>query len=252
MSTELKLWWYKVKLFCKKNPNLVSLASFLLFFLSLSYYFQMPWSLALVISLSLAVHEYAHVGAMRLVKIPIKGVIFIPFLGAVAIGGGNKIWSSWQECFIALAGPVAGYLSVIPIFFLGSFLNAEKIAVDGSFIVIIINLFNMIPLSPLDGGRVIKTILMSFKNRMVGFVIWFIVLGASVLFLFRFVGSMRFIFIFALIVLAAYGEVRREWMLYKENRRQRAPLSRKAMFVFGAIYIVLCAWPFVVGYLLPL
>lgn len=232
--------WEQIKEWAKKNPSLTSLITFVLFFLSLCYVFNLGWKLALIVSLSLAAHEYSHVLAMRIMKIPVKAVLFIPLLGAVAIGGGKRMWTRREECFIALAGPLAGYLTVLPVYFLWT-ISGNPIFAAGMFYIIVINLFNMLPLSPLDGGRVIKSILMSLseKIRIVGFVIWGVLAAISIMLLIRF-GA---VFVGVFIAFFAYQEFKREWQLYQLKIPGSFPLSQKAVLGFGLMWLALAGWP---------
>ena len=232
----------QIKEWAKKNPNLTSLIIFVLFFLSIAYIFNFGLQLALIFSISLAVHEYSHVLAMRILKIPVKAVLFIPLMGAVAIGGGGKMWTRREECLIALAGPIAGYLTALPIYFLWV-TSGNPIFATGMLYIIIINLFNMLPLSPLDGGRVMKSVLMSIKRkyRIVGFVIWGIIAVVSILLLVQ----IKAYFIGILIAFFAYQEFKGEWQLYQLNIPNFASLSTKQMAFFGLMWLALACWPFV-------
>lgn len=205
--------WKKIKRFAKKYPNLASLISFVLFFSAFAYY--LGWLLSFIVSLSLAIHEYSHALAMKKLGMQVKAVIFIPFLGAVALGGGDSSWTRREECLTAIAGPLAGYLSAVPVYVL-LMKTGNMLFFDALFLILLINLFNMLPLSPLDGGRVIKSLLMSFKDRMIGFVIW-AVLAAGVLYALTRIGA-SFIII-GLVAFWAWGEFINEWKFHKLRRK---------------------------------
>ncbi|PIR66572.1 MAG: hypothetical protein COU51_03480 [Parcubacteria group bacterium CG10_big_fil_rev_8_21_14_0_10_36_14] len=239
--------WKRIKDIAIKYPKLTSLVTFILFFLSIEYILKGGWQLALIISLSLAVHEYSHVLAMKIYKIPVKGVIFIPFLGAVAIGGTKgKIWTRQQECFIALAGPVMGYLTALPLWLLWKTTD-NLLYIYGMGFVIFLNLFNMLPMSPLDGGRVIKSLLMSisWKYRKIGFFIWgILVLGSLLLFAKLFLRSSYGIMMMVLLGWFGFQEIRFEWHYYRAGQMINWPLSKKAIIGFLFAYLVLASWPF--------
>lgn len=175
--------WEKIKSFAKKHPNLTSLVSFVLFFFSLAYLLSisqlhlvldggkmMVWLMALFISASLAVREYSHVFAMKRLGMKVQAVIFIPFLGAVAIGG-ERVWKRHEEVIIAAAGPLAGYLTALPFYIIFKATDSP-LAFLTMFFIVLINLFNMLPMSPLDGGRIMKSIFMSLQWKWLGFLLW--------------------------------------------------------------------------------
>lgn len=238
---ELKAWG-------KKNPNLVSLISFIVFFLAIGWILRYQWLLAFLVCASLAIHEYSHCLAMIIKKIPVKAVIFIPFMGAVAIGGGKRAWTKKEECFIAAAGPIMGYLSALPVYLLGE-TSGNPVYSQAVYYIVIINLFNMLPVSPLDGGRIVKSILMSigFKYRIVGFVIWGILAGGAVCLLFQLRVSLL---IAILVIWFAFQEFSREWQHYKMGLDFGAPLLMKQKLLYGALYVVLAGWPLVYYFIL--
>lgn len=273
--------WQKVKEWASAHSGTVSLATFILFFLWLSYFIE--WPVALIIAVSLAIHEYSHVWVMKRIGLKIEGVVFIPFLGAIAFGGGDKILSRKQECLMALAGPLMGYLSAIPVL-AALLLTENKIFAKGFYFVVLINLFNMLPLSPLDGGRIVKSILMSMKNQMAGFFVWGAIGIAVSFILFRLQVSLLLI---VLILWMALQELKNEYQIYQihreadgilaacdgssaeEERRKSeeeyseserivrvsamlkrvlAPLNLKQKIVFTMVYITLAGWPFAAYY----
>ncbi len=116
------------------------------------------WQFAVAIMVMLAFHEYGHVHAMRRAGLQVRGIYFIPLLGAAAVT--EDTWRTrTEQARIALAGPIWG---------LGLTLAAA--AVDAAtgyahpFLGVIVswwalvNLFNLLPVNPLDGGRVLAAI----------------------------------------------------------------------------------------------
>lgn len=122
-------------------------------FISLGVYAVIfGWRFAVAIIYCLFIHEMGHLIAMKIKKIPASPAVFIPFVGAV-ISIKGEIKDAKTEAFIAYGGPLAGLLSIVPavplFFWTGDPLFALIIYL-GAFL----NLFNLLPVSPLDGGRI--------------------------------------------------------------------------------------------------
>jgi len=232
--------------FIFKYPNLTSLVSFILFFVVLIYFWHLQPILALTVSLSLAVHEYSHALAMKLLKIPVKAVLFIPFMGAVAIGGGiNRLWTKKEECIIALAGPIGGFLTLAPVYLL-AYLTSNILFYIAITYIVFINLLNLLPIGILDGGRVINSILKSLNNKKIAMVLWMLSISGSIFILWS-IKAINFILIIALLM---FPELIRDWKEYYNGVRFNHLLSRKQIALFLSIYISLVACPFIVSYLL--
>lgn len=99
------------------------------------------------------VHEMGHVLQLKREGIEASAPMFIPFLGAfVAMKEMPK--DALAEARVGLAGPVLGTLGA-----LGSFgiyaLTAEPLFLGLAYIGFFLNLFNLLPMLPLDGGRAV-------------------------------------------------------------------------------------------------
>jgi Zn-dependent protease len=122
------------------------------------------WQFALALLLQLLVHEYGHVHAMKRTGMRVRGMYLIPFLGAVAVSE-DAFSSRRQQAYVALNGPLWGaLLTILP---LGLFLatGSHFWAAVASWWAII-NLFNLLPITPLDGGRAMQAFAMSFSSNL--------------------------------------------------------------------------------------
>jgi Zn-dependent protease len=132
----------KVKFLTTSGTMLVSIAAYALFW---------GWSFAVGFVLLLLVHEMGHVFQLRREGVKASAPMFIPFLGAV-ITAKSMGDDAAAEARVGLAGPVLGSLAtLVP---LGIWLATgnefwQALAYVGFFI----NLFNLLPVLPLDGGR---------------------------------------------------------------------------------------------------
>lgn len=114
------------------------------------------WKFAVALVYLIFVHECGHLYAARKLNIPTSPAIFIPFMGAV-VGTKKQPKNAKEEAFIAYMGPLFGLLAFLPAVPLYMFTKDSfwaLVIVLGS----ILNLFNLIPITPLDGGRIVSAI----------------------------------------------------------------------------------------------
>jgi Zn-dependent protease len=133
-------------------PKLKLLATFGSAFVSIAAYALLwGWAFAAGFVALLFLHELGHVIQLRREGVKASAPMFIPFLGAV-ITARSMGDDAAAEARVGLAGPILGALaSLVP---LGIWLATgsdfwRALAYVGFFI----NLFNLLPVLPLDGGR---------------------------------------------------------------------------------------------------
>jgi Zn-dependent protease len=132
----------KLKVLTTSGSMLVSIAAYSLFF---------GWTFAVGFVLLLLVHEMGHVIQLRREGIKASAPMFIPFLGAV-VAAKSLGENATAEARVGLAGPVLGSLgaaALIPVYLLTGDELWRALAFTGFFL----NLFNLLPVVPLDGGR---------------------------------------------------------------------------------------------------
>ncbi len=173
------------------TPLLRSLNTFLLSILVYSFFFGMPFSILFVFMI--AVHESGHYMAFLIKRIPCSFPYFIPFLGAVIYPG--KIGRAEDEAFIGYAGPLVGGIGAAILYGVWLLTNqTHNVLLLVSFFAVIMNLFNLIPIRPLDGGSVVKAIGGWMRYVGFGILLLCILLAKSPIMLF--------------VLIAALGEIR--------------------------------------------
>jgi Zn-dependent protease len=132
----------KLKLLTTSGSMLVSVGAYSLIW---------GWRFAAGFVLLLLVHEMGHVIQLRREGIEASAPMFIPFLGAV-VAAKSLGEDAAAEARVGLAGPVLGSLGaalLIPLWLVTGSDFWQALAFTGLFL----NLFNLLPVVPLDGGR---------------------------------------------------------------------------------------------------
>ena len=102
------------------------------------------------VTLAAMVHELGHLTAMYFMGIPVLGFIIRPFGARIEAGS----MEPGAEILCALAGPLAGALTVF------AWKWFPELAAAG----LVQTVFNLIPIYPLDGGRVVRNICCKFLH----------------------------------------------------------------------------------------
>jgi len=126
---------------------LVSLGTYAVFF---------GWKFGVVLIYLLFVHEMGHLVAAKQKGIKTSSAVFIPFLGAL-IGIKEQPKDAATEAYLAYGGPLAGLISVLPAIILYHF-TGQPIWALVILLGAMLNLFNLFPISPLDGGRIVAVL----------------------------------------------------------------------------------------------
>jgi Zn-dependent protease len=132
----------KLKLFASSGTILVSVAAYALLW---------GWSFAAGFVALLFIHEMGHVIALRREGIKASAPMFIPFLGAV-IAARSLGKNAAAEARVGLAGPILGSIGAAACIVVWHATGNDMwraLAFTGFFL----NLFNLLPVVPLDGGR---------------------------------------------------------------------------------------------------
>jgi Zn-dependent protease len=153
---------------------LVAIGSFLLKFKSLAFLLKFGlvgfsalasvfvysllfgWQFAIGLVILLFIHEMGHAVVMKFKGVPMGGMIFVPLLGA-AVTMRQMPQNAKDEAEIGIAGPIAGAIAAgVCFFFAKQFPDTlwAPLAYFGFFL----NLFNLVPIVPFDGGRVVAAI----------------------------------------------------------------------------------------------
>jgi Zn-dependent protease len=102
------------------------------------------------------VHEMGHWLEAKRQGLPVTAPLFIPFLGA-SIFLKEQPQNAWREFQLAFAGPLLGSLGAAAVFAVAVAEDSNRLRAI-AFLGFFINLFNLLPVVPLDGGRIVAAI----------------------------------------------------------------------------------------------
>lgn len=123
------------------------------------------WEVAALLIFALFIHEFGHLLAYRLMGQPWGRMIFLPFLGAIAMPR-LPFESQGQAVFAALMGP--GFSTLLAIACaLPPALGFTLHPVVGllGVVTVLLNIFNLLPVEPLDGGVALRSVLSRIMGR---------------------------------------------------------------------------------------
>jgi Zn-dependent protease len=205
----------KLKFLTTAGTALVSVAAYSLWF---------GWTFAVGFVVLLFVHEMGHVIQLRREGIKASAPMFIPFLGAF-ISAKSLGDNALAEARVGLAGPVLGSAGAAACLVIGEAANSDLFRAL-AYIGFFLNLFNLLPVVPLDGGRAMAAMAPWT---------WFLGLGVLVALLF----IVPNLILLVIVVLAAM-ETWRRWKARKTRSLEQAAyyrVSPRNRLIVGLVYL---------------
>jgi Zn-dependent protease len=138
---------FKFKFVGTALSGLVSVAAYALLW---------SWWFAVGLVVLLFIHEMGHVLEARRQGLPASAPMFIPFLGAL-ITLKQLPHDVWREARVALAGPIIGSLGALAFWIVGAVTERDFFTAM-AYVGFFLNLFNLLPIAPLDGGRAVAAL----------------------------------------------------------------------------------------------
>lgn len=160
LLTNLK-WLLGILKFSKFGTTLLSMIVSLWF-----YAVFYGWKFAAALVYLIFVHEMGHVLAAKRKGIATSPAVFIPFAGAF-ISMKDTPRNASTEAYLAYGGPLAGMIAFLPALPLYWWTQDPFWALV-IYLGALLNLFNLMPISPLDGGRIVSVL--STKIWLIGLI----------------------------------------------------------------------------------
>jgi Zn-dependent protease len=133
-----------------KLTKFASLGSMLLTVGAYTAFYGLPYAVGMT-SLIL-IHESGHALTMKKLGIPFSPMVFIPFMGA-AVAMRKRPKDAYEEALVAFGGPVLGSVGALGFAGAAHVTDSQLMFALADF-GFMINLFNLIPLGMMDGGRI--------------------------------------------------------------------------------------------------
>lgn len=146
-----------------KSSFIKTFLSVVLFAVLFYYFISEDILLIGLIVLVLFVHEIGHYIMMKRYKYEKMSMIFIPFLGAMVQGKKSNSYSQLERANVIIAGPVPGIFIGIILFLLGLYFQEIYLIYAGTLFALI-NVLNLIPIDPLDGGQLLYLLFFDRKD----------------------------------------------------------------------------------------
>jgi len=196
------------------------------------YALLFSWQFAVVLISIIVFHEYGHLRAMKRFGLPTKGMYLIPFVGGVAVGGKPK--SRWQNVYISMMGPVFGLFMTI-VFFVAYMLTDNQFAGLVATFSALINIFNLLPVLPLDGGHVFKSMALSLNGR---YGLVFLTAFSALCFALAWTYGLFFLCFFVFI---GAVDLAATWRNLRSANDQQTPLTGYGIAFSGGWYLLVVA-----------
>lgn len=191
------------------------------------YSWYWGWAFAVGFVLLIFVHEMGHVIAIKYYKLRAGPPLFIPFMGAL-IDLRDPPPDAKVEAVVGIGGPILGTIGALVCYWTSTIDSQFGILMlELAFFGFMLNLFNLLPIPPLDGGRV--TAALSPK-------LWLLGVAAMVAWILRIVQTTgRFPWLLILILVIAFPRV---WATIKMRSRlgHYYNISKRATWTIGLAY----------------
>lgn len=138
----------------KKHVS-ITILSILLFAITFSFVVDDYYLISILLGV-LLFHELGHFLMMKIFKYEDLNMLFIPFMGAL-VSGRKKEYSQVQSAIMIIAGPLPGIIIGASLL-LYSWAQPMDLAIQLGVILILLNVLNLVPVDPLDGGQLMRVL----------------------------------------------------------------------------------------------
>jgi Zn-dependent protease len=204
------------------------------------YGLMMGWPLAVAMVFTIAFHEYCHLLMASKLGMKTQGFTMIPFVGGMAfVPSGYK--TLWRQAQVVFAGPIGGGLMSFITF--GVYLLTGMPFLGAvAFWMGVMNLFNLLPISFMDGGLLMNTISYSINRKLGLYIMVTSTMIGSILI--SFFAPILSIFILIFGIMHCYREYNNQkneasgktWLCTKDFLNKPFPMNKKEITKVSLIW----------------
>ncbi len=181
------------------SRTLISLA----LFIALDYWIFKSWLAVLLLVTVIFIHEAGHFIAMKFFGYKGVNMTFVPFVGAYVSGTAINL-SKKNKLIVLLAGPIPGIIIGCLLLFLYQ-KNYNETFRQLAVLFLLLNVFNLLPVFPLDGGQFFQTLFFN-GSRLIQLFFLTVSFACLIYFFFKLDYAWPFLII-ALLVLNRMGQI---------------------------------------------
>ena len=189
-----------------------------------------PWTVLPIIMTVLIIHELGHFWAMKYFGYKDTSIFFIPFFGAAAKGEKDET-TPFEEYIVFLAGPLPGIIIAVGIGLLmlsNPELRSNDLLKEYAIMSLVLNYINLLPIFPLDGGKIVQTLLFTRYPKAQ---FYFFLLSLLVIILVAVMMESIFLGVFAVVLFLSINHHYRTSQLIDTIMKQEsdAPLKQRVI-----------------------
>ena len=172
-------------------------------FIALDYWIFKSWFAVLLLVTVIFIHEAGHFIAMKFFGYHSVNMTFVPFVGAYVSGTATNL-SKKNKLIVLLAGPLPGIIIGCTLLLLHQN-NYNETFRQLAILFLLLNVFNLLPVFPLDGGQFFQTLFFN-GSRVIQLIFLVVSFACLIYFFFKLDFTWAFLII-AFLVLLRIGQV---------------------------------------------
>jgi Zn-dependent protease len=194
--------------------TILSLAAFI----AVDYLIFKSWAAVFLLVSVILLHESGHFIAMKRFGYQGVNMTFVPFMGAYVSGQATH-FSKVKKLIVLLAGPLPGIIIGMALLVLYQY-SQEEFYYLAALAFLLLNVFNLLPVSPLDGGQLVETIFFS-GNYLIQII--FLLISLAIVFYLLYQFRSWFLIIIAWFLLIRIRSLTLTYRVRKELNRKHIP-----------------------------
>lgn len=148
-----------------KSSLSLTIFSLVVFIMVFLLFFEDQFLFLVNLLIVLIIHELGHFVAMKVFKYKNVRMLFIPLMGAF-VQGKKSNYSQKQSLIVLIAGPFPGILIGNILYWYASLSPQNSWLGEPALIFILLNIINLLPIDPLDGGQMFKLLVRKRVNEL--------------------------------------------------------------------------------------